>query len=105
MRNATLLFTGDALAAGANGTGKTFEVDPLQPLAYVQVYIEADALTTSTVTVSLQGRLNSDAAWVTQLMPQMRVVHAAGGGGYAATTGNDVRVWILASGTASRSDS
>lgn len=129
--NGTLLFTGDALAAGANGGGKDMVVEPGQTLAYVQIYIEADALTTSTVTVSLQGRLNDSAAWVTldksdhstaasvaqvagaltevifpvQLMPQMRAVHAAGGGGYAATEGNNVRVWILAPGEATRTDS
>ncbi len=126
MRNATLLFTGDALAAGANGAGKSFSAT--KDLAYVQISIEADAATTSAVKVTLQGRLDSNAAWVTldkadhatessaqqatgaavsvifpvQLMPQMRVVHS---GTYAATTGNDVRVWLLASGDATRSDS
>jgi hypothetical protein len=131
MRNATLLYTANALAAAANGAGKTFQVEPGQDLAYVQIYIEADAAVTSTLTVSIQGRLNNDASWVTldkadhstaaaatqaagalvevifpvQLMPQMRAIHVGGAGGYAATAGNDVRVWILASGTATRTDS
>ncbi len=128
----TLLYTEDAAATTVTtGDGKAFNVEPGQELAYVQTYIEADAATTSTITLTIQGRMNSSGSWVTldkadhstastsvqvagalveqifpvQLMPYMRVIHAGGAGGYAATTGNDLRVWILAAGDATRADS
>ncbi len=128
--NGTLLYSADALLAAANGTGMTFDVSPDRLFAYAQIYIEADALTTSTLSVSIQGRLNSSASWKTltksdhstaatqaqvagaltevifpvQLMPQMRAIHVGGAGGYAATAGNDVRVWLMAPGASSRTD-
>jgi hypothetical protein len=125
-----LLYTADAVLAGANGAAKAIDV-PAEggQLSLVQCYIEADALTTSQVVLTLQGRLNASAAWVgikksdhstaatftqaasgalteltmfVETMPEMRVVVS---GTYAATAGNDLRVWILARGAATRSDS
>lgn len=124
----TVLYTADAVLAGANGATKTINIDPaMGQLGLVQAYIEADALTTSAVVLTLQGRLNANADWVgvkkqdhstaatftqasgavvkstamVELFPEMRVVVS---GTYAATEGNDIRVWILAPQSATRTD-
>lgn len=124
-----LLYTGDAIAAGANGATKSVKIPNVGPRhQLVQIDIEADAAVTSAVKVTIQGRLNSSATWMAldkqddsteasvtqasgaavnvafpvQLMPEMRAVIS---GTYAATTGNDIRVWLLADQGASRADS
>lgn len=124
-----LLYTADAVLAGANGDTKTIIIPSTGPRhQLVQVYIEADGAVTSAVKVTIQGRLNPSATWhaldkqddsteasvtqasgalvnvsfPTQLMPEMRVVIS---GTYAATVGNDIRVWLLADQSSTRANS
>ena len=114
-----LLYTADAVLAGANGASKTLKIEAAGPRhALCHIYVEADVLTTSAVVVTLQGRLSSSSAWVVakkqddstssattqvagalvdtvfpvQLFPEMRAVIS---GTYAATAGNDIRVTVL----------
>ncbi len=122
------IYSADAQLATATGSTKTVDVQAGQTIGFIQIYIEADALTTSATKVEIQGRLHSDASWVTldkadnsteasvtassgalvevifpvQLMPQMRAKHS---GTYAATAGNDIDVWLLAKDNAVRTDS
>ena len=124
-----LLYTGDAIAAGTNGASKAIKIASTAPRhAHVQINIEADPAVTSAVKVTIQGRANANAAWValdkqddsteasvtqasgavvdvifpTQLMPEMRAVIS---GTYAATFGNDIRVWLVADQDATRTNS
>jgi hypothetical protein len=124
-----LLYTGDALTAGANGATKALKIAAGAPRhANCHVYIEADAAVTAATTVTIQGRVNSSSAWVTakkqddstssltsqasgvlvdssfpiQLFPEMRAVIA---GTFAATVGTDVRVWVQADQSATRANS
>lgn len=124
-----LLYTADAVAAGANGATKAVKIPATGPRhQLVQIDIEADPAVTSAVKVTIQGRANSSAQWMAldkqddstessvtqasgaavnvafpvQLMPEMRAVIS---GTYAATFGNDIRVWLLADQGATRTNS
>ena len=123
-----LLYTADAVAAGANGAAKALKIADAAPRhANCHIYIEADPAVTSAVVVVIQGRL-SPSAWVVarkqddstssstaqasgavvdtsfpvQLFPEMRAVVS---GTYAATVGNDIRVWVQADQDATRANS
>lgn len=124
----SLIYTADAALTTATGSSNTVRVAPGAPTVMVQINIEADALTTSATKVEIQGRTHADAAWVilkkadnsteasvtassgalvdvafpVQAMPLMRVKHS---GTYAATAGNDIRVWLLGQPAAARADS
>lgn len=123
---ALTLYSADAQTATATGSSVKCNVEPGQDLAYVQIKIEAG--TGGAVKVEIQGRASEDAGWVildkadhsteasvtqsagaatevifpVQLMPYMRAKHS---GSYTATDGNDIDVWLLASGQATRADS
>jgi hypothetical protein len=123
-----LLATVGPVGATTGGT-KQIKVPHDAPRhALVQVYIEADGATTSTVKVTIEGRLTDDDNWMAldkqddsteasvtqvagaavnaafpvQLMPQMRAVTS---GTFAVTVGNDVEVRILAAQQPVRTDS
>ena len=124
-----LLYTADAVLVGVNGATKAIRINPGAPRhANLHVSIEADPATTSAVVVTVQGRLNAASAWVTvkrhddstgsvqsqasgavvdastviQLFPEMRAVIS---GTYAATVGNDIRVWLQTGMNATRANS
>jgi len=124
-----LLYTADAVLVGVNGATRAIRIHPRAPRhANVHVSIEADPATTSGVVVTIQGRLSPSAAWVTvkrhddstnsvqtqtsgavvdastviQLFPEMRAVIS---GTYAATVGNDIRVWLQIDMAATRANS
>jgi len=124
-----LLYTADAVLVGVNGATKAIRIKPGVPRhANLHVSIEADAAVTSAVVVTVQGRVSPSSAWVTvkrqddstdsvqsqssgavvdaatviQLFPEMRAVIS---GTYAATVGNDIRVWLQTDMTATRANS
>ena len=124
-----LIYTADAVLAGANGAAKALKIPADGPRHQLcHIYVEADALTTSAVVVTLQGRLNASSAWVgakkqddstaaavtqvagalvdtvfpVQLFPEMRAVIS---GTYAATAGNDIRVWVGSASEPTRTNS
>ena len=124
-----LLYTADAVLVGVNGATKAIRIKPNAPRhANLHVSIEADAAVTSGVVVTVQGRVSPSAAWVTvkrfddatgsvqtqadgavvdastvvQLFPEMRAVIS---GTFAATAGNDIRVWLQTDMNATRTNS
>lgn len=124
-----LIYTADGVAAGANGAAKALRIAKGAPRhANAHVYIQADGANTSAVVVTIQGRVNASSAWVgakkqddstaavstqaagalvdvsypIQLFPEMRVVIS---GTYAATVGNNIRVWVQADQDATRVNS